>query len=300
MKPTIACLLCLLLSSQTALAQDAPAATYRSQAEILASSPSGDWRTPDPANLLLMDLPAGRVIIELAPAFAPRHVDNIRTMAREHFWDNTSIYRVQDNFVVQFGDPDAKDPAKAKALGSAKRHLPAEFQRAAAGLTFTALPDADGWAPQAGFVDGFPVAEDPATGKAWLVHCYGTVGAGRENPDDSSIGDELYAIIGHAPRRLDANLSVVGRVLQGMELLSAVRRGTGPRGGYKTPAERTPIHSIRLASELPESERPKLQVLRTDSATFQEYVASQRLRTDAFYKRPAGRVEVCSISAPVR
>lgn len=300
MKTINAALLCLLTATPAAFAQDAPARTYLSQAEILAASPHGDWRTPDPENLLVMDLAAGRVVIELAPGFAPQHLANVRTLAREHFWDDTSIYRVQDNFVVQFGDPNASKKDLAKPLGSAKLHLPAEFQRDAAGLAFTALPDADGWAPQTGFVDGFPVALNPQTGKAWLVHCYGTLGAGRENADDSSRGDELYAIIGHAPRRLDANLSVLGRVLQGMDLLSAVRRGTGPRGGYRTPEERTPIQSIRLASELPESERPKLQVLRTESATFSQMVESMRLRTDAFYKRAPGRVEVCDISVPVR
>lgn len=293
-------LLAILAATPFAMAQDAAAPAYRSQAEILAASPDAHWRTPDPANLLVMELPAGRVVIELAPAFAPQHIANIRTLAHEHFWDDTRIYRVQDNFVVQFGDPAASDEARAKPLGTARRHLPAEFTRAASGLPFTPLPDADAWAPQAGFVDGFPVARDPAADKAWLVHCYGTVGAGRENADDSSRGDELYAIIGHAPRRLDANLSVVGRVLQGMALLSAMPRGTGPRGGYATPAEHTPIHAIRLASEMPAQARPQLQVLRTESATFGELVESLRWRTDAFYKRPTSRVEVCDVAVPVR
>ena len=92
-----------------------------------------------------MDLPAGRVIIELAPQFAPRHVANIQTFAHEHFWDGTSIYRSQDNFVVQFGDADADDAAKAKPFGSAARKLPAEFERASAGLKVSVLPDRDGW-----------------------------------------------------------------------------------------------------------------------------------------------------------
>lgn len=95
----------------------ASAATpYRSPQQILDASAASDWRTPDPANLLYMDLPAGRVIIELAPQFAPRHVANIQTFAHEHFWDGASIYRSQDNFVVQFGDADADDAAKALSL----------------------------------------------------------------------------------------------------------------------------------------------------------------------------------------
>ena len=254
---------------------------------------------PDPDNLLYMELAAGRVIIELAPAFAPEHVANIRTLAREHFWDNTSIYRVVDNFVAQFGDPDGEDAAKAKSLGSAKKHLPAEFQRESRGLTFTALPDADGWAPRAGFVDGFPVAMDAQGDRAWLAHCYGMVGAGRNEAEDSSLGAELYVVIGQSPRRLDGNLTVVGRVLQGMEHLSAVRRGPRPSGVYTDAAQRTPIRSVRLASEMPAAERTALKVLRTDSATFAELVLAQRARVDDFYKRPAGRVDLCGIAAPL-
>jgi peptidylprolyl isomerase len=259
-----------------------------------------DWRTPDPDNLLYMELPGGRVIIELAPAFAPGHVGNIRTLAREHFWDGTSIYRAVDNFVVQFGDPDAEDASRAKSLGSASKHLPAEFHRDAKDLAFEPLPDADAWAPEVGFAHGFPAARDAATGKAWMVHCYGTVGAGRSNADDSSLGAELYVAIGESPRRLDANLSVVGRVLQGMELLSTVRRGPAGDGVYADASARTPIASIRLASELPEALRVPLQVMRTDTPAFRERLESQRRRVDAFYKRAAGRIDVCGARVPVR
>jgi peptidylprolyl isomerase len=292
-------LACLLSFSVHAFAADA-SPKYRGAAEIIAAAPEDDWRTPDPANLLYMELPAGRVIIELAPAFAPEHVANIRTLAREGFWNGTSIYRSQDNFVVQFGDADGDDAAKAKPLGSAKKHLPAEFHRAARGLAFERLPDADGWAREVGFVEGFPVARDPAAGTAWLAHCYGVVGAGRSNAPDSSIGAELYVVIGQSPRQLDDNLSVVGRVLQGMELLSTVRRGPPPLGFYEDPAERTPIPAVRLASEVPAAERTRLQVLRTDSRTFRDATEARRNRIDDFYKRPAGHIDLCNVPIPVR
>ena len=178
-------------------------ANVRGMQEILDASPAADWRSPDPENTLYLELDAGRVVIELAPGFAPEHVANIRTLAREGFWDGTSIYRVQDNFVAQFGDADADDAARAKPLGTAKRKLPAEFERDAAGLAFEPLPDADGWAPQAGFADGFAAGRDPDAGKAWLAHCYGAVGAGRNLEADSSLGAELYVVIGQAPRQLD-------------------------------------------------------------------------------------------------
>ncbi|MFT3756909.1 MAG: peptidylprolyl isomerase [Pseudoxanthomonas sp.] len=300
MRPAPLLTACLLTLGFSVAAADAPKAKYRSPKEIVDAAPASDWRTPDPANLLYMELAGGRVIIELAPDFAPEHAANIRTFAREHFWDGTSIYRSQDNFVVQFGDVDGEEPAKAKPLGSAKTHLPAEFHRAAEGLRFDRLPDSDGWAPEVGFVDGFPVGRDPGKGTAWLAHCYGTLGAGRNNDDDSSIGAELYVVTGQSPRQLDDNITVVGRVLQGMELLSTIKRGPPPMGFYEDPAQRTPITSIKLASDVPATERTPLQVLRTDTQTFRDAVEARRNRVDDFYKRPAGHIDLCNVPVPVR
>lgn len=273
---------------------------YRSAQEIIDASPADAWRTLDPANTLYLELESGRVVIELAPQFAPEHVGNIRTLAQEHFWDGLSIYRSQDNFVVQFGDPDGDDPAKARSLGSAKKKLPAEFHRASAGLKFDRLSDSDGWAPQVGFVDGFPVGQDSKTGKTWLAHCYGTLGAGRNNDADSSIGAELYVVDGQSPRQLDDNITVVGRVVQGMELLSVIPRGPAPMGFYEKPELRTIIKAIKLASEVPESERTPLQLLRTDTSTFTEATEARRNRRDDFYKRPAGHIDLCNVPLPVR
>ena len=279
---------------------EAAAAPYRSMQQILDASPASDWREPAPENVLYMDLDAGRVVIELAPGFAPQHVANIRTLARAGFWDGTSIYRVQDNFVAQFGDADAEDAAKAKDLGAAERKLPAEFERGIQGLAFDVLPDADGWAPQVGFADGFAAGRDAAAGKAWMAHCYGVVGAGRNLDADSSIGAELYVVIGQSPRQLDRNITQVGRVIQGIELLSALRRGPEPMGFYADPAQRTPIRAVRLASEVPPQERTRLQLLRTDTQTFRDMVEARRNRRDEFYKRPAGHIDLCNVPLPVR
>lgn len=292
-----------LLAAALALplaAAEPDAARPRTTQEILDASQPADWRTPDPANTLYMDLDAGRVVIELAPGFAPEHVANIRTLASEGFWNGTSIYRSHDNFVVQFGDADADDPAKAKSLGSARTALPAEFERGARGLAFHPLPDRDGWAPQVGFADGFPAARDGAEGQAWMAHCYGAVGAGRNNAPDSSVGAELYVVTGQSPRQLDRNITVVGRVIRGMELLSAIRRGPPPMGFYEDAAQRTPIVAVALASELPEAGRERIEVLRTDTPTFDAVVESRRNRTDAFYHRPAGHIDLCNIAIPVR
>jgi len=295
-----AALLFALLPAMAATAADPVKKPYRSGQQILDASPKSDWRTLDPSRTLYLELATGRVVIELAPQFAPEHVANISTFAHEHFWDGTSIYRSQDNFVVQFGDVDGEDPAKAKSLGTAKTHLPAEFHRSAKGLDFQKLPDRDGWAKEVGFVDGFPAARDSANGKAWLAHCYGTLGAGRNNADDSSIGAELYVTIGQSPRQLDDNITVVGRVVKGMELLSVIPRGPDPMGFYEDAKQRTPIKSIRLASEVPEAQRTALELLRTDSQTFRDVAESKRNRVDDFYKRPAGHIDLCNVPLPVR
>ncbi|APO94462.1 peptidylprolyl isomerase [Xanthomonas vesicatoria] len=289
-----ACLLALALPTVAANA------AYRSPQQILDSSPASAWRVLDPERTLYLELDGGRVIIELAPQFAPEHVGNIRTLTHERFWDGLSIYRSQDNFVVQFGDPDADTQGKAKPLGSAKTHLPAEFERASQGLDFQRLPDSDGWAPQVGFVDGFPAGRDSATGKTWLAHCYGTLGAGRNIDADSSIGTELYVVTGQSPRQLDRNITVVGRVVKGMELLSVIPRGPDPMGFYADAAQRSPIRAIRLASEVPAPERTPLQLLRTDSQTFRDMTEARRNRRDDFYKRPAGHIDLCNVPLPVR
>ena len=287
-----------LVAAGAAFAADEPPVPS-SPAELLAASQPADWRTLDPENTLVMTLPAGRVVIELAPAFAPEHVANIRTLARGGYWDGLSIYRSQDNFVVQFGDPTEEEAAR-KPLGGARAHLPAEFTRDAEGLAFDVLPDADGYAPQVGFAGGFPAGRDPATGQAWLAHCYGTLGAGRDVAADSSNGTELYVVDGQSPRQLDRNITVVGRVVQGMELLSTIPRGPEPMGFYEDPAQRTPIVSIRLGSELPPDERVALQALRTDTPLFERLVEMRRNRRDGWYKVPAGHIDLCNVPLPVR
>ena len=277
----------------------AAAPTTRTMQAIVDASTPADWRTPDPEDTLYLDLETGRVVIELAPAFAPAHVANIRALARGHYWDGLSIYRSHDNFVVQFGDP-TEDEAARKPIGDAEARLPAEFDRPTTGLPFASLPDVDGWAPQVGFSHGFPAARDPGEGRAWLAHCYGAVGAGRGAEPDSSNGTELYVVIGQSPRQLDRNITLVGRVLQGMELLSALPRGSGPLGFQEDPDDYVPIRSVRLASAVPEAGRTRLEVMRTETPLFAELVESRRNRNDGWYLRPAGHIDLCNVPVPVR
>lgn len=278
-----------------AMSSAGASASGRTMADVLAASKPSDWRTLDPNDTLYLDIPAGQVIIELAPQFAPRHADNIRALVAEGYFDALTITRVQDNFVVQWSDP-----SNSKAIRSAKRTLPGEFTRPAQGLAFTALPDPDTYAPETGFVEGFPAARDAQAGMAWPVHCYGTVGAGRDNAADSGGGTELYVVTGQAPRQLDRNITVVGRVVQGMELLSALPRGSAPMGFYAKPEQHIPIARIRLGASIPASQRAALEVLRTDTQTFADLIESRRNRRDDWYKVPAGRIDVCNVPLPTR
>lgn len=298
----------LMVLAATARAQaqpPKPAKPSRSSADILATAPASVWRDVDPDNLLVMTLPQGQVFIELAPRFAPAHVDNIRALARGGYYDGLAIVRVQDNFVTQWGDPNADDEdtgmkGKGKPFpAGAKAHLPAEFSIPLKGVPMTVLPDVDGWAPRVGQVDGFAAAADPKAGKAWLAHCYGSVGAGRGNAADSSTGAELYAVIGQAPRGLDLNITVVGRVLKGMEFLSSLPRGGAAMGFYDKPEQRLGIERVALAAALPAEQRPALQVLRTDTPTWQELLDARRHRGGWFVHSP-GYTDLCSAAVPVR
>ena len=265
------------------------------EARVLADSKPGDWRPLDSQNTLYMQVPGGRVVIELAPRFAPQYVANIKKLVREHYFDGLPIERVQDNFVAQWGDSD-----HSRSLGTAEKTLPAEFIASSKDVPFTPLPDPDTYAPEVGFAGEFPAARDSRIGREWLVHCYGMVGAGRDDDVESGNGSELYAVIGQAPRQLDRNVALVGRVVDGMELLSSLPRGSGQLGFYTSREHRVSIESIRVAADVPAAERSQLEVLRTDTRTFAALIEARRNRRDAWYKVPAGRIDVCNVPIPVR
>jgi hypothetical protein len=149
-------------------------------------------------------------------------------------------------------------------------------------------------------VDALPAAREPRTHLAWLVHCYGMVGAGRDNDVDSGGGTELYVVIGQAPRHLDRNVTLVGRVVFGIELLSTLKRGSGAMGVYEQPAERTAIRSMRLAADVPEAKRSQLEVMRTDTQTFADLVEARRNRREEWFKVPAGHIDLCNVPLIVR
>jgi peptidylprolyl isomerase len=134
----------------------------------------------------------------------------------------------------------------------------------------------------------------------WLVHTYGMVGSGRDNTPDSGGGTELYVVIGHAPRHLDRNVTLLGRVIQGMELLSTMPRGTGNMGFYEKPEQRIPIKALRIATEIPKAERPAIELLRTDTANFRALIEARRTRREDWFQSPVGHLEIGNMWLPAR
>jgi peptidylprolyl isomerase len=273
-----------------------PAHSPESAQDVLARTTPADWRPLDPENTLYMDLAAGRVIFELAPSFAPLHVANIKALVRQRYFDGLRILRVQDNYVAQWGDPEEK-----REFGAAQSTLPPEFFRSVRATSqFVALPDGDVYAAQVGFNDSWPVARDPKKHQEWLTHCYAMLGVGRDTAPDSGSGAELYAIIGHSPRHLDRNVALVGRAVQGIELLSSLPRGTGNLGFYEHPEQFVPITTIRVAADLPPEQRSRLELLRSDAPIFRDYLQSLRFRNSSWFVEPTGHLELCNVHIPIR
>jgi len=267
-----------------------------SPAEIIKQSVDSDWRTPDPQNLLYLQLETGLVIMEMAPEFAPGHVANTRALVREKYFDGLAFYRVAEGFVAQGGDPQDN----VKPIQTAQRSIPAElYLTGSINSTFTLVDANDGFAAQSGYVSGFPVARNKQGTEFWMTHCPGALAMARGNEADSG-GATIYIVIGHAPRYLDRNTTVFGRVLQGLEYVQQLRRGYEPAGFIKSPQDYNPIISITVAADLPAEAKQNLQVMRTDTRAFEKLIRSRANRPEEwFYERP-GYVDVCAVPVPVR
>ncbi len=335
---TVAALPSLLALSVPVYAQDEPEGAP-SPNEIVNSAPQSEWAAIPADDLLVMTLApdaAGNsrvVILQLMPApFSQGWVENIRTLARAQWYDGISVNRVQDNYVVQWGDPGHDNPesgeVETKALPEGLNVMAEEDYLAdpssvfegeeqagrafgnggiAGGLDLDDLPDTpfdayikDRYAEGAIIGRGWPFGISLVG--AWPVHCYGMVGVGRNYSPDTGSGAELYTVIGHAPRHLDRNIALVGRIISGMEHLSSMTRGTGALGFYTEDEAhlRTPIQTIRVASDLAEGERPQFEFLSTEGETFAAYAEARANRRDPFFIVPAGGADICNIPVPVR
>ena len=281
--------------------EDAALPSAQAQSQTLGDNSFPDipaWRPVDPENLLLIDVEAGRIAIELADWIAPHHVDRMRTAARDGFYDGRRFYRVIDGFVAQGGrgeDQTAQDLPQYPALTG-------EFWVAGAQVDFTPMIDADLYAPRVGHVSGFPAASTEDGSQVWPLHCPGTVAMARDTDPDS--GDvEFYIVIGHGPRHLDRIMSVFGRVIDGMEHVQALNRGDPAvnSGVIADIADQDQMVSVRLAADLPADQRPAYEVMDTRSADFHARKAARRERThEFFFETPPPVIEACHLPAPVR
>jgi len=257
-----------------------------------------DWRDVDPNNLMLIDVKYGRIAIELYPEFAPKHVERMRALARAHFYDGLSFYRVIDGFVAQGGIGEGDDK-KLKEWPALKR----EFDHdATSALEFSPLNSPDLYAPEVGHSKGFPAARDAKEGKLWIVHCPGIVAMARDNDPDTG-GTEFYIVIGQAPRRLDRNLSAFGRVIEGMQYLQKLNRGDPAveSGVIQDVSQRDTILKVQMASDMPRAERPRFQVMRTDGPGFTTKKQERRDAVSEFWlHQPPKLVEICSMPIPSR
>jgi peptidylprolyl isomerase len=283
------------------LAQEAK--THPAPSEIVAAAKANAWVAIKSSDLMIMDLAPDskgkprRVVIQLMPApFSQGWVSNIRKLATAHYWDDTSINRVQDNYVAQWGDATEK-----KALPEGLAVVPeSDYVTPDWPSKDWIFAQADGrpdaYAGAHGFYVGWPLAQDRKG--LWPIHCYGMVGVGRNLSPDTGSGAELYTVIGHAPRHLDRNIALVGRVIEGIEHLSSLPRGTGALGFYEKEEERVQILSVRLGNEA--KDVPAFEYLDTESESFAAYADARANRRDPFFNIPAGGADICNIPVPIR
>ena len=272
-----------------------------------AHGPSS-WRKVPAKDLLLIQTRYGQVAVELLPAFAPLHVARVRALTRAHFYDGLSFYRVIDGFVAQGGIGEGtaatKDHPKSARLLSRWPPLKAEFDAPIATIhaPFVTTGSPDLYAPEVGWVKGFPVGRDHKAGREWILNCPGTFAFARNNAPNSAT-TEFYIVIGEAPRRLDRNLSAFGRVIAGMKYLQKLHRGDPnvDHGVIADRAKRDPIVWMRMASQLPVSLRPRYEVLRDTSKAFARWKAARINPAPQFYvHQPRPILDVCLSPVPAR
>jgi cyclophilin family peptidyl-prolyl cis-trans isomerase len=315
-------------------AQEKP--VFPAPGEIVAAAKAEEWVAIAPSDLLVMDLApdtkgkSRRVVIQLMPApFSQGWVGNIRKLAAAKFWEGTSVNRVQDNYVVQWGDATEKKalpeglavvpeseytntPQNGKLAVMVSMSPMATLDGEKVGETETVCEGSEtsrtchswprefqggpSYASYHDFFEGWPFASNLVS--TWPTHCYGMVGVGRNLSPDTGTGAELYTVIGHAPRHLDRNIALVGRVIEGIEHLSSLPRGTGALGFYEKEEERVPILSVRIGDTA--SDLPAFEYLSTESTSFAAYADARANRRDPFFNVPAGGADICNIPVPVR
>lgn len=270
--------------------QAAPVAPYE-----LTGEERRDWREVDPEDLLLIETRHGVTAVELNTSFAPNHATRLRELARAGAYDGEYFYRVIDGFVAQGG---VKDDERMTGWPTLKN----ENDRLRSFETYIPLGNGDLFTRDVGHsATGFAMARDEEMGREWLLHCPGAMAMARDADPDSG-GTEFYIVL-DAQRYLDRNLTIFGRVVDGMEHVQALERGDRAieNGVIQAPRTGDEIIRMRIAADLPEAERPRYLVMRGDSSAFEDAKREKRVRDDPFfYRKPPEVLDICSFEVPVR
>ena len=246
-----------------------------------------DWRALDPENTLVIDTNRGRIVVELTPLAAPRHVERIKLLARRSFFDGVVFHRVIDWFMAQTGDP----------LGTGEGQSPypdleAEFTfRRGPADPFVAFGSPAG--AVLGFVGSLPVMSQPdalmaraADGKvsAWGLYCPGVAGMARDEAPGSA--NSQFFLMRQPYPSLEKRYTVFGRVVQGLDVVRAIKTGEPV-----TDPDR--MLRVRVLADVPEAERPRIQVADPRGPAFRALV--ERLRRER-----GADFSLCDVEVPVR
>lgn len=250
-----------------------------------------DWRTVPAENLMVIDTTKGRVLVELTPEVAPLHVERIRLLARNGFYDNVVWHRVIDWFMAQTGDPLGNGEGQ-----SAYPDLKAEFTfRRDAAMPFAPVAEPQG--ARVGFFRSLPVQTQPdaafaltGDGKVhgWGLYCPGVAGMARDEGNDTA--NSQFFIMRQAYPALDKRYTIWGMTVSGLDVVRSLQAGDGDNG-MMAQAQPDRMTRVRIASDLPEAERPTVQVLSTDSARFRALVDEARAARGADFS-------ICDVTLP--
>lgn len=271
--------------------------------EVVEQAPDTDWRAVSADNMLVMTLSLvgeeRTVVFELLPDLAPGHVANTKALVKQGIFDRTQFYRVIDGFVAQ-GGPMFEEGSEIPQLSEGQLTIPAELTSTIdLGDNYLAFDRADGFADETGFYQGFAVGRDISDESSWLLHCYGVLAAGRANDPDTG-GTELYIVNGPAQRYLDRNTTVFGRVVDGMDVIQALKRTQDLSGPVALEPGENLIKRLVVASQLPPGQRPQLEVMRTDSTSFKQLLAARKNRNEDWFLYQHDYIDACGVPIPVR
>jgi len=254
---------------------------------------SGDWRTVAPENLWVIDTAKGRILVELEPRAAPNHVERIRTLTNQGFYDGLKFHRVIPNFMAQTGDPQGTG-----AGGSELPDLKGEFTFRR-GRDSGFVPVQNSGPGLRGIMGSIPVVTPPDAQmfvtadfktSAQGLFCPGVAGMARAGSPDSA-NSQFYLMMGQNDN-LNGAYTVFGRVVQGLDVVKALKAGNDANDGAVGP-DADVMTRARLASSMPGAERPTIRVAVPGSAPFNAAVEAARAEKGASFG-------ICDVQPPVQ